>query len=170
MCIRDSVSSLPGAREIVKSNRKRRIRNHWILGGISSRSFVPKSGTIAMFCPSNGLPDSRIPTLWSMPLSRSVHITVRYLIMPSIRMLLASRYPQGALGPLQLQFHMTRHLQWLNVVDDRFPEQLLKPSAPLLFRRRYLGRCPISMLCFYWEGLSEVHWSELGWVGTCPSD
>ena len=66
-------------------------------------------------------------------------------------MLLASRYPLGASGPLQLQFHMTRHLQWLyrTVVDHRLPERALKASASLLFQRRSFGRFPISMLFPY---------------------
>ena len=33
-----------GTWEIVKSSRKRRFRNRWILGGISSRFFAPRSG------------------------------------------------------------------------------------------------------------------------------
>ena len=51
--VRDNASavvcSLPGTWEIMKSNRKRRIRNRWILGGISSRAFVPRGGTIGLW-------------------------------------------------------------------------------------------------------------------------
>ena len=39
------VSSLPGTWEIVESNRKRPIRNPWILGDILSRFFVSRSST-----------------------------------------------------------------------------------------------------------------------------